>query len=58
MDIQNSESTVSECVDHVSGLFVNLDLVDGPQSPGELNSIGISRNFSGPSKFDLEFMYD
>ena len=58
MDIRNSESTVGECVDHVSSLFVNLDLVDRPWSPGELNSIGISRNFSGPLKFNLEFMYD
>ena len=58
MDIRNGKSTVGECVDHISGLFVDLDLVDGPQFPGELNLIGISRNFSGPSKFDLEFMYD
>ena len=57
-NIRNNKSAVGERVDHISGLFVNLDFVEGPRSPREFNSRGVTREFTNPSKFNLEFMDD
>jgi hypothetical protein len=58
IDIRNDKSAVGECVDHVSSLFVNFDSVKVPRFFGDINSVGISRELSYPTEFDVEFMDD
>jgi hypothetical protein len=57
-NIRYNKPAVGECVDHVSGLFVDLDFVEVSHFPGDLNPVGISRELSHPSEFNLDFMGD
>jgi len=58
MDIRNDKSTVCERVDDVSSFFVDFDSVKVSPFPGDHNSVGISREFSNPPEFNLEFTDD
>ena len=58
VNIRDNKSTIRECVDHVSGLFVDLDSVKVSRFSGEINSAGISRELSYPSELNPEFVED
>ena len=58
VNIRHNKTAISECVDHISGLFVNLYFVEGLGFSGESNSVRISRKFPNPPEFYLKFVYD
>lgn len=56
--IRDNKSAAGKCVDHVSGLFVNLDSVKVAVFSGHLNTVESSREFPNPPQLDLEFSDD
>jgi len=58
IDIRNNKSTVGECVDHVSSLFVDFDSVKVPCFPGDFDTMGVPREPPHPAELDVEFMDD
>ena len=58
VNIRDNKTAIDECIDHISGLFVNLDFIDGLWFSGEPNSVGVSREFPNPPEFDLKSVND
>jgi len=53
INIRNDKSAIGECVNHVSGLFVDLDSVNISLFSGEPNLARVSREFPYPPEVGL-----
>lgn len=55
-NIRNNESTIDECVDHIPGLFVDLNPMEIRRCPGHPDSERFPGKSSDPPEFGLEFV--